>query len=277
MIQEGMTMLSVLTLNIGATAPERARQILEWLAARPEDVFILTETSAGPGTSYLLGQFRRAGYDTVKTPDTGGERGTALISRVPLGSDLTPGLAAVTIPCRVAAAVLKTDPAIAVIGVYVPSRDRSAAKTERKQNFISSLLAALDTLPPDLTRNAIVGGDYNVIGRDHRPLHPGFLPFEFGLLVGLRERGLADAYEFLSPGAQAHSWIGRTGDGYRYDYLHTGPGLNGLAVSCEYLHETRGLKLSDHAAMTLTLRADADRIDHGNPATAGEYSAPTLF
>ena len=210
------------------------------LAARPEDIFILTETSAGPGTTYLLGQFRRAGYDTVKTPDTGGERGTALISRVPLGSDLTPGLAAVTIPCRVAAAVLKTDPAIAVIGVYVPSRDRSAAKTERKQNFISSLLAALDTLPPDLTRNAIVGGDYNVIGRDHRPLHPGFLPFEFGLLVGLRERGLADAYEFPRPAPRP----------------------------------TAG---SAAPAMTLTLRADAGRLDHGNPATAGADSAPTLF
>ena len=269
-------MLSVLTVNIGAASPERARLLLDWLARRPEEVLVLTETSAGPGTAWLLDRFRRAGFTVIKTPDADGERGSALVSRVRVARDLTAEFAAVSVPCRVSAAVLGTEPAISVIGVYVPSRDRSAGKTERKQRFIRTLVEACDKLPGDLREHLVLGGDYNVIGRTHRPLHPGFLPFEFGLLEGLRERGLVDAYEHVAPGEQAYSWIGRTGDGYRYDYLHVGPGLAGLIGTCSYLHETRQFGLTDHAAMTLTLHADATPLETGDPAGTETATDGTL-
>jgi hypothetical protein len=137
---------------------------------------------------------------------------------------------------------------------------------------------ACGKLPGDLREHLLLGGDYNVIGRTHRPLHPGFLPFEFGLLEGLRERGLVGAYEHVAQGEQAHSWIGRTGDGYRYDYLHVGLGLAGLIGTSSYLHETRQLSLTDHAAMTLTLHADAAPLETGDPAdTEVADGALTLF
>jgi exodeoxyribonuclease-3 len=268
--------LSVLTVNIGAASPERARLLLDWLARRPEEVLVITETSAGPGTSWLLNRFRRAGFAVIKTPDADGERGSALVSRVRVVRDLTAEFAAVSVPCRVSAAVLGTNPAISMIGVYVPSRDRSADKTERKQRFIRTLVEVCDKLPEDLREHLVLGGDFNVIGSTHRPLHPGFLPFEFGLLEGLRERGLVDAYDRVAPGEQAYSWIGRTGDGYRYDYLHVGPGLADLIDTCAYLHETRQLSLTDHAAMTLSLRADATPLDTGNPASAEPAADGTL-
>jgi exodeoxyribonuclease-3 len=269
--------LSVLTVNIGAASPERARQLLAWLAGRPEDILMLTETSAGPGTEYLLDQFRHAGYAVVKTPDADGERGSALISRVALLRELTEDLSAISVPCRIAGAVLDSEPTIAVLGVYVPSRDRSVAKTDRKQRFIQSLIDTYDQLPPDLARRTVIGGDYNVIARTHHPLHPGFLPFEFGLLDSLRSRGLVDIHDQLSPGVQAHSWIGRTGDGYRYDYLHVSQDLAHLATTCAYLHETREQKLTDHAAVTITLRADARCLSTSDPLTAGAADLLTLF
>lgn len=270
--------MSVLTINIGAASPERARLLFDWLARRPEEVLVITETSAGPGTSWLLDRFSRAGFTVINTPDVSGERGSALVSRVRVLQDLTTEFAAVSIPCRVSAAVLDAEPAISVIGVYVPSRDRSADKTERKERFIRTLVAACDKLPDDLREHLVLGGDYNVIGRTHRPLHPGFLPFEFGLLEGLSERGLIDAYDCVAPGEQAYSWIGRTGDGYRYDYLHVGPGLANLIGTCSYMHETRQLGLTDHAAMTLTLHADATLLETGNPAeTEVTDGALTLF
>jgi len=268
--------LSVLTVNIGAASPERARRLLDWLARRPEEVLVLTETSAGPGTTWLLDSFRRAGFAVVKTPDANGERGCALVSSVRVVQDLTAEFAAVSLPCRVSAALLVTEPTISVIGVYVPSRDRSADKTERKQRFIRTLVEACDKLPVHLREHLVLGGDYNVIGRTHRPLHPGFLPFEFGLLEGLRERGLVDAYDHVAPGEQAYSWIGRTGDGYRYDYLHVGRGLAGLIGTCSYLHETRQLGLTDHAAMTLTLHADTTLLETGNPADTEAAADGTL-
>lgn len=270
-------MLSVLTVNIGAASPDRARLLLGWLADRPEDVLVLTETSAGPGTAYLLDQFRRAGFAVVKTPDADGERGAALVSRVALRRELTQDLSAVSVPCRVAGAVLDSEPVIAVLGVYVPSRDRSAEKTDRKQRFISSLIESYDKLPASLARHAVIGGDYNVIARTHRPLHTGFLPFEFGLLESFHSRGLVDVHDRLSPGVQAYSWIGRTGDGYRYDYLHVAEDLAHLAIACGYLHETRELKLTDHAAMIMTLRAEARKLSTSNPADSTAADALTLF
>jgi exodeoxyribonuclease-3 len=268
--------LSVLTVNIGAASPERARLQLDWLARRPEEVLVLTETSAGPGTAWLLDRFRRTGYTVIKTPDAGGERGSALISRIRVSRDLTAEFASVSVQCRVSAAVLDTEPVISVIGVYVPSRDRSLDKTERKQQFIHTLIEACDNLPADLREHLVLGGDYNVIGKTHRPLHPGFLPFEFGLLEGLRKRGLVDAFEHVTSGEQAYSWIGRTGDGYRYDYLHVGPGLADLIGTCSYLHETRQLGLTDHAAMTLTLHAEVTPLETSDPVGTETAADGTL-
>jgi len=258
-------MLSILTVNIGAASRERAEDMLRWLSGRPEDVFILTETSAGAGTAYLLDQFRQAGYAVVHTPDASGDRGAALVSRTAITETLV--MAGVSLPGRVAAAVLDTSPAVAVLGMYVPSRDRSADKTEKKQTFVASLLAALDELPESLRNRLVVGGDYNVIARTHRPLHPGFLPFEFGLLETLEAHGLVDAHERCSPGAQPYSWIGRTGDGYRYDYFHVGRELAERITSCAYLHETRDQRLTDHAAVKLELGLDGvERLTVGSLA-----------
>ena len=77
-------MLSLLTVDIGAAARERAEDLLRRLSARPEDVFVLTETSGGAGTTYLLDRFADAGYAVVRPAELGSERGTALVSRIPL-------------------------------------------------------------------------------------------------------------------------------------------------------------------------------------------------
>jgi exodeoxyribonuclease-3 len=201
----------------------------------------------------------------VHTPDASGDRGTAIVSRVRVAEALAEPFAGVSIPGRVAAVTLDTAPSVAVLGVYVPSRDRSADKTEKKQRFIGSLLAALDDLPDELRDRLAIGGDYNVIARTHQPLHPGFLPFEFGMLEALETHGFVDAHEQCAPGEQAYSWIGRTGDAYRYDYFHVGRGLAERIDGCMYLHETREQRLTDHAAVGLRLAVDGiERLPTGD-------------
>jgi exodeoxyribonuclease-3 len=253
-----------LTLNIGAAGRERAEALLSWLAKRSEDVFLLTETSAGPGTDHLLSQFQAAGYAVVHTPDNNGDRGTALVSRIKLHAEPFQHFAGASLPGRLAGTVLDTEPRIAVLSVYVPSRDRSLDKTEKKRGFIASLLARLDAMPDELRGRLVIGGDYNVIARNHQPLHAGFLPFEFGLLEALERHGFVDTQQHCAPGVQAHSWIGRTGDGYRYDYFHVGPELGGRIKACAYLHETREQRLTDHAAVSLDLDVEVvARFDTG--------------
>ncbi|MFD0856708.1 endonuclease/exonuclease/phosphatase family protein [Actinomadura adrarensis] len=261
-------MLSVLTLNLGAAARPRAEALLEWLAGRPEQVLLLTETSAGPGTSYMLGRFREAGYTVIKTPDQG-ERGAAIASRVEIVDSTALRLDGVTVPGRVAACLLECQPRVFVVALYVPSRDRSAAKTTRKEQFIASFLRALSALPGETAAHTLVGGDYNVIPRDHEPRHKGFMPFEYALLETLKTSGYTDTYTHLHPGEQAHSWIGRTGDGYRYDYFHAGTALANRIITCQYIHEPRIEKLTDHAAMTVTLDAVPRMLTTTDPASSG--------
>ncbi|MEV4890248.1 endonuclease/exonuclease/phosphatase family protein [Nonomuraea sp. NPDC055795] len=263
-------MLSLLTVNIGAAAQARAERLLDWLAGRDEDVFLLTETSAGAGTAHLLQRYARAGYAVVKTDDIG-DRGAALISRIPVVDDLV-ALSKVSIPGRVAAAVLGTSPQLTVAAVYVPSRDASVEKTERKRVFIDSLLHGLEGLPQHQREQLLLGGDYNVIARTHQPPHRGFLPFEYGLLDGLAEHGLLDAHDHHAPGPHPHSWIGRTGDGYRYDYIHLATALADRITACAYLHETRELALTDHAAVTLTLDLQATRLPVIDPRDSHEIA-----
>ncbi len=127
-------MLSILTVNIGAAALPRAEIILRWLCERPEDVFVLTETSTGSGTAYLLERFRSAGFTVMHTTAANGERGTALISRVPLADAQLLSLTKISIPCRVAVATLQTEPQTTVLSVYVPSRDQSVQKTAKRNS-----------------------------------------------------------------------------------------------------------------------------------------------
>jgi exodeoxyribonuclease-3 len=261
--------LNVLTINIGAASRDRAEAVMRWFAARHDDVVLLTETSAGAGTTYLLDQFRRAGFAVVNTPDVG-DRGAALISRVRLLEEQPVPFSKVSIPARVAVAILDTQPRITVAGVYVPSRDRSLAKTERKETFIGTLLECLHSLPADQRDHLILGGDYNVISRNHRPLHPGFLPFELDLLEALHEQGLTDAHQYLRPDDQEYSWIGRTGDGYRYDYFNVGSALTEHIDAANYLHETRQQRLTDHAAVSMSLNVAPTRLDTADPTGPAE-------
>ncbi|MDG4793074.1 endonuclease/exonuclease/phosphatase family protein [Micromonospora sp. WMMD1082] len=252
-------MLSILTVNIQATSRRRAEPLLRWLADRPEHVLLLTETSNGDGTAYLLDHFRRAGCH-VHHPTLDKDRGAALISRMPV--TIRPDIAArLSIPGRAVAATIHTNPAVTVLGIYVPSSDRAPAKVERKRAFLASLTDTLNHLPADERAHLVLGGDYNVITRDHQPPYPGvWLPFEYALFDALTAVGLTDAHHHLTPGIPHHSWYGRAGNGYRFDYLHVGTALRDRLHSGSYLQEPRDQRLTDHAAVTLTLNLPVDTL-----------------
>src|SRR6185503_4590699 len=76
--------LSLLTLNVQAASLPRAKLIMEWLDSRDDDLIILTETSNGTGTEFLLAQCRTAGLDVVHTKSSDGDRGCAIVGRVPV-------------------------------------------------------------------------------------------------------------------------------------------------------------------------------------------------
>ncbi len=224
-----------------------------WLRGRNDDVIVLSETSSGPGTEYLRCGLEEDGYATFLTTDPG-ERGVLIASRLPVKGSLKQ--LSVTLPCRAKGVVLDTSPSLAVLGVYVPSRDRSPEKVARKQEFIASLLQSIRCLPAQHRRRLLLLGDYNAVARHHTPALPGFFPYEYDFHDELTELGLGAAHELKPHGDHPHSWIGRTGVGYLYDYAHLGSDLGPRLERCQYLHGPRERRLSDHAALAVRVSLD---------------------
>jgi exodeoxyribonuclease-3 len=244
--------VGLLTFNIGAAGEARAAAILKWLLSRDDDAIVLTETTDGAGTTLLAHGLRARGYSVCHTP-AARERGVLVASRLAITRDLSDSLA-VTLPCRASALLIGSGAnRLVLVGVYIPSRDRTGVKIARKRAFIASLLAGLLGLPAAQRPRLVLAGDYNAVARRHEPHLPGFFPWEYGLHDELERIGLRPAHELLRRGEHPHSWIGRTGLGYLYDYVHVGTGLQCGVERCEYLHGPRRQRLSDHAAVAVRL------------------------
>lgn len=258
--------LKFATLNIGGPSVDRAARILEYLLALDADVWVLTETRATAGTRLIVDAFSERGHEVVATLTMApGERGVAVIAKagqqMPLDDFVTPDLghrlAAATIPCA--------EP-LTAIGAYVPSRDTSPEKILRKQRF----LAQMTELTREWSNKRLVFiGDLNILARTHVPRFSAFKAWEYSALEALERNGLADAYTQLHPDVQVHSWIGRKGAGYRYDYAFVAEGLVPNLVDCAYDHEPRLLGISDHAAVVLTLRTGAQVDENVGASAAG--------
>ncbi|MBM7774307.1 exodeoxyribonuclease-3 [Actinokineospora baliensis] len=277
--------LNLMSVNVGAPSRERAERQLRWLAQRPEDVLVLTETKATAGCHYLAQAFTDAGFSVTFPEHAPGELGVMIVSKLPTIPDVVASILDY-LPARAAGVVIDTTSGpVRVIGAYVPSRDATVDKTERKKNWIKHFTHALSTTAGSAP--ILLLGDLNVLEPDHQPAHQGqFAPFEYNFYTDLTHRhGLYDLFRHLHPHQVEHSWARRAELGYRYDHAHGTQALADALLACEYLHETRalatdGTRLTDHSALTvrLTLTATA-RLITSDPATAGAHAEPepTLF
>ncbi|GAB1509395.1 endonuclease/exonuclease/phosphatase family protein [Actinophytocola sp. KF-1] len=273
-----MSGLSMLTLNIGSPSEERAHRQLAWLATRHEDVLVLTETRTSDGCKHLADAFRTAGYAVLYPKPAPAEYGVMIVSKLPLQADPI-GEMLSYLPNRVTGALISTRMGlIRILGTYVPTRDATAEKTERKRRWLSEFSAAMGAAGmTDAGAQTVVLGDLNVVEPDHDPAYTTFRWFEYDFYRGLTDKhGLVDAYRHLNPDRVEHSWIGRTGDGYRYDHAHCSKELAEELVECEYVHEPRSTRLTDHSGLSLRFTVEAGtRLDTYDPFEAA--SPPTLF
>lgn len=278
--------LRLLTINIGAPSLERAHRQLRWLTERADDLIVLTETKATPGSQLLAAAFAAAGYSVTFPDHAPGELGVMVISKH--ATTVDPITTAMDyLPARTAGVVVDTtDGPLRVVGTYVPSRDSSLDKTERKKNWIDSFHAALDKTASETP--LLLLGDLNVLEPAHTPSHRGqFLPFEYALYTDLTERhALFDCFRHLHPDLVEHSWARQVELGYRYDHAHASTTVARQLESCEYIHETRqaqadGSRLTDHSglAVSVTLSATSPLLtsDPVTAVSALDEAEPTLF
>jgi exodeoxyribonuclease III len=215
-----------------------------------------------------------------------GELGVMIVSKV--GTTVDPlGAAMDYLPARAAGVVVSTtDGPLRIAGAYVPSRDATLDKTERKKTWIERFHAALEATASDAP--VLLLGDLNVLEPAHKPAHrEQFAPFEYNFYTGLTHRhGLVDLFRHLHPERVEHSWARRTELGYRYDHAHGSHALADKLTACEYVHETRyplpdGSQLTDHSGLAVRVALTAATpLLTSDPTTAvstQDEPEPTLF
>lgn len=257
-----MGSIKILSLNIGNPSLNRAIRQCEWLSMRDEDVFVLTETKNSQGCSYIadffmnqscsfFNQDSRLEYDVRFPRSVTGDLGVMIISKRKIEETrYIFDNYSIYYSRQIESSIRHNNMSLKIMGLYVPSRDRSEAKIHRKKSFIDTVI---DNIPSFQNSSSIITGDLNILDRNHFPHYSTFYKWEYDFYDDIIKCGFKDAYRHCNPSTNDYSWIGRTGDGYRYDYCFVSNSLIKNILSCSFEHETRKLKLSDHSAITIEL------------------------
>ncbi len=140
---------------------------------------------------------------------------------------------------------------IEIIGVYVPSRNNSDLKILRKKIFLEKLLNVFKN--NHCYDERLFCGDLNLLEPNHIPHYSFFREWEYNFYKNVLDHDFLDAFRKLNPKKRDYSWIGKTGDGYRYDHCFVSKKLAKHLYKSFYLHTPRTSKLSDHAALIIEL------------------------
>ena len=122
-------------------------------------------------------------------PASSGERGVAVARRI--GPASKPVTVDVDLPHRLVIDELADDRSLLLVAAYVPSRDASVAKIERKRTFLDQMARALRRFADG--PGVVFMGDLNVIGRSHVPRYPAFKAWEYDALEEIAAAGFAAA------------------------------------------------------------------------------------
>lgn len=242
----------LLSLNVGNPSLERAKRQCEWLEKRQEDIFVLTETKESKGCEYIKEYFG----NFVNAPKSRtGDLGVILISKYPMQANVSffPE-SSIYFSRQVEAKINLRDKEINVVGLYTPSRDRSEEKILRKKKYIDDMEIYLKESEK---MNKIIMGDLNILERTHVPHYSNFFEWEYHFYDAFSEAGYVDAFRLRHSAAREYSWVGRTNDGYRYDYCFVSADLKENILNCRYIHETRDIRqekrITDHSAIMIEM------------------------
>ncbi|MET8658417.1 endonuclease/exonuclease/phosphatase family protein [Streptomyces griseus] len=256
----------LLLFNAQHASPDRSRRQAAWVAGQEgADITVFTEVSSTQGGDALVAALTERGYATVIAPQPSArDYRTVIACRT---ADAQPVQSPVTVtPHRAPAArVAVGGHDLGALGLYVPSRGPKEQRNVAKRAFQEAVTESLPRLLaafPDMP--VVVAGDLNVIERGHQPPHKVFGEWEYAFYDSFQAAGLTDAFRHIHPDQVAHSWFGRSGNGFRFDHIFVSASHAERVLACDYHLEACEAGLTDHAVMTLLL---------GLPSTPGEPSS----
>lgn len=246
--------LSIATLNIGSASEQRAIRLFdEWIAPTDCDVYVLTETTRGAGTSAIVAAFRASEWGVFHA--LADDRGVAIVSRVAARARRLPQ--GEPRPGRVLSIELETRPRVTVIGMYVPSRDASTASIARLEPFLDFWLEALRATAGEAR---LLAGDLNVVPPSQKPVEFPQMPFESEWFAALQREA-----DFVDPSPEGHepTWVTHRGEPYTYDYIIPSRNLEGRLTAYTIDHSPRTpVRYTDHSAVRAVLNVDQASFLH---------------
>ncbi|GHE71226.1 endonuclease [Streptomyces lavendulocolor] len=246
----------LLLFNTQNASPDRARRQAAWIASQEgADTAVLTEVSSTRGGDALVTALTERGYATVIAPQPAEADYRTVIACRTADAHKVESPVTVTPHRAPVARVTIGGHDIIVLGLYVPSRGPKEHRNVAKRAFQDAVTEALPKLHaayPDIP--VIVAGDLNVIERGHQPPHKVFGAWEYAFYDSFQAAGLTDAFRHLHPDKIAHSWYGRSGNGFRFDHIFVSTAHVTQVLACDYHQEAREAGLTDHAVMTVHFR-----------------------
>lgn len=104
----------------------------------------------------------------------------------------------------------------------------------------------------------IAAGDLNVVEPGHIPHHAVYGEWGYDFYRSFAAAGLTDAFRALRPTAAEHSWLGRSGQGYRFDHAFVTARYGAQVLRCGYDRGPVEQGLTDHAVPVLVFSQRPD-------------------
>jgi exodeoxyribonuclease-3 len=247
-------LLRLMVFNAQHAAPERARRQVAWIAAQEAaDIVVITEVGPGPGGRAIPDALREHGYESIHGPTPGVQDYGALLASRGTVMEAIPSPVSVLSHRAPAAIVTVAQREIGLLGLYVPSRGPKDRRNQDKRAFQDAVSQSIPHFLDHANGPVIAAGDLNVVEPGHVPHYKVFGQWEYDFYQSFADAGMSDAYRARHPAGTDHSWLGRGGNGYRFDHVFITRDHTALIQSCRYHHEPRRMGLSDHAAIEVTV------------------------
>lgn len=254
-----MKKIKIATLNIGNPSLERAQKQIDWIKSTDIEIFILTETKNSKGCNEIentlsgkkLSLFADSEddiYHVFFPKSSTKDLGTMIVSKFPFVKCNTIFDSENRFFSRYidSSVQIEKNMILNISGIYVPSRDTSPKKIERKKSFLNDAKSHIS----NNKSIDIIAGDFNIITESHKPNYSNFFQWEYDFWNNLN---YIDTYDHKSDSNYEHTWIGRTGNGYRYDYILSSKKNSNRINKRQILEEPKFLGLTDHFGIEIEL------------------------
>ena len=233
-----METFKIATWNLRHGGGRRINLILNVLEEnKAVDVFILTEFRNNQNKIILENGLKELGFDFIQTIDIEAKLNSVLIaSKIKFENNLFPNLNEYS--HRIIKIQIK---GLNIYGCYFPIADL--------KKYLFDFL--LEEIERNGKENIIITGDLNT-GK-HYLDEKGATFYHSAYLNKIENKGLMDAWRKVHGEKREFTWYSNTGNGFRLDHFFIDNELSEKIVSCEYIHQYRENKISDHSMMILEL------------------------